>query len=95
MDQERAVSGMGELVGDLVRDLSSTSQLRKRATAIEFDEDAVDDVKIISQPKGVTLDDLKGYYYDGTAGQKTVVYVVDSGATPDTPVSQSPWWNNM
>ena len=62
---------------------------RAAPNKIEVIKDAVDDLKILSLPSGVAEKDPNylGYYYDATAGQDTMVYVVDSGAAIDHHVS--------
>jgi hypothetical protein len=45
------------------------------------------DLKVISQPPGSSLSDLSTYAYNTENSQQVVVYVVDSGANTDDPVS--------
>ncbi len=54
---------------------------RSSTNSIVLQANALDQLKLISQPQGVNLNDktLRGYYYDSTAGQETTVYVIDSG----------------
>jgi subtilisin family serine protease len=50
-------------------------------------EDAYDDLMVISQASGALLEDLPGYAYDSVGGQGITVYVVDSGINPAHEVS--------
>ena len=45
----------------------------------ESQEPAPDHLKIISQAEGQKFSDLKGYYYDKSAGGGITIYVIDSG----------------
>jgi hypothetical protein len=72
--------------GPHAQNLNGTSHfygLRNRSStnSIVLQANALDQLKLISQPQGVNLNDktLRGYYYDSTAGQETTVYVIDSG----------------
>jgi len=47
-------------------------------------QDARDDLKLISRARGV---ELPGYAYDSRGGQGITVYVIDTGINPDHPVS--------
>jgi hypothetical protein len=44
-------------------------------------------LKIVSQPPNIALDDLTGYYYLPEAGRGVTIYIVDSGANLHHPVS--------
>ena len=59
------------------------------SNGITLQSDALNDLKVTSQPRGIRLSDeyLKGYYYDSTAGQDTMVYVIDTGVDEWIPVS--------
>jgi hypothetical protein len=50
-------------------------------------DDAFDDLVVISQASGAPLDDLLGYAYDSMGGQGITVYVLDSGLYPAHEVS--------
>jgi subtilisin family serine protease len=50
-------------------------------------DDAYDDLMVISQASGALLEDLPGYAYDSVGGQGITVYVVDSGINPAHEVS--------
>ncbi|GJD02248.1 alkaline proteinase [Colletotrichum higginsianum] len=52
--------------------------------------DAVDELKVVSQPPGSNLKDLPGYRYASEAGKGVTIYVMDSGANP-----QNPEWAGM
>jgi len=45
------------------------------------------DLKVVSQPPGFNFPDLSTYAYDTEDSQQVVVYVVDSGANTNDPVS--------
>ena len=61
-------------------------------SSYSLDASAGPDIKVISQPRGVSLDDSKylGYYFESTAGQHTMVYVIDTGAQIEHEVSFNP-----
>jgi hypothetical protein len=44
-------------------------------------------LKIVSQPRNIALDDLTGYYYIPEAGRGVTIYIIDSGANLRHPVS--------
>jgi hypothetical protein len=44
-------------------------------------------LRIVSQPRNVPLEDLTGYYYIPEAGRGVTIYIVDSGANLRHPVS--------
>ena len=60
---------------------------RKRDGTILMQEDALDDLVVISQARGAELDDVPGYAYDSMGGQGITVYVFDSGINPAHEVS--------
>lgn len=66
----------------LTSDISVYQGKRAAPNKIEVIKNAVDDLKPLSLPSGVAENDENylGYYYNATAGQDTLVYVVDSGA---------------
>jgi len=73
-----------------------TCSHRKRDGTILMQDDAQDDLVVISQASGASLDDLPGYAYDSMGGQGITVYVFDSGLYPAhevsvTDVSESIW----
>jgi len=49
-------------------------------------QDALDDLKLISQARGAPLAGLPGYSYDSMGGQGITVYVLDTGINPNHPV---------
>ncbi|TDZ54006.1 Subtilisin-like protease 3 [Colletotrichum trifolii] len=46
---------------------------------------AVDELKVISLPKGATLAELPGFGYASEAGRGVTIYVVDTGANTESP----------
>ncbi|KAK6225204.1 alkaline proteinase [Colletotrichum tabaci] len=60
------------------------------STSTRLQSDAVDELKIVSQPPGSNLKDLPGYRYASEAGKGVTIYVMDSGANP-----QNPEWAGM
>jgi len=48
-------------------------------------QDAPDELKVISQAKGASIG-LPGYAYDARGGRGITVYVMDTGINPDHPV---------
>ena len=62
---------------------------QRSTNGVILQADAPKHLKLVSQPKGVGLDDkaLKGYYYDSAAGEETTVYVLDTGLDSSHPVS--------
>ncbi len=66
----------------------SSPRSRRSTNSIVLQADAFDSLKLISQPRGIDLNDqaLRGYYYDSTAGQKTTVYILDTGLEQNHPV---------
>jgi len=50
-------------------------------------QDARDELKVISQARGAPLAGLPGYAYDSRGGRGITVYVIDTGINPDHPVS--------
>ncbi|KAK1574358.1 uncharacterized protein LY79DRAFT_566041, partial [Colletotrichum navitas] len=57
---------------------------------IRLQSDAVDELKVISQPAGANLAELPGYGYAQEGGKGVTIYVVDTGVN-----SQNPEWINM
>ena len=59
-------------------------------------QDARDDLKVISQAEGALLSELPGYAYDSRGGRGITVYVIDTGINPNHPVSvpdyELPMW---
>ena len=79
---------------DTPRDLSnnswnqSTAQLESRQrNHFRQQEDAVLLLKIVSQPPEVPMDYLLGYDYMVQAGKGITIYIIDSGANLNHPVS--------
>lgn len=66
-------------------DLKSNLAHQKRDT-IRVQADARPELKVISQPFGVNLNDLPGYIYEETAPEVTV-FGMDFGINPNHPVS--------
>ena len=60
---------------------------RKRDGSILMQQDAGDELKVFSQARGALLSELPGYAYDARGGRGITVYVIDTGITPDHPVS--------
>ena len=50
-------------------------------------DDAPDDLMMLSQPPGVGFDELPGYAYSQVAGAGVTAYVIDSGADEGSIVS--------
>jgi len=50
---------------------------------------APDELKVISQPMGITLNAINSYAYQEEVSGNSMVYVVDSGSDPTHPVSAS------
>ena len=50
---------------------------------------APDELKVISQPLGITLNAINSYAYQEEVSGNSMVYVVDSGSDPTHPVSAS------
>jgi cerevisin len=46
-------------------------------------QDARDELKMISQARGASLSELPGYAYDSRGGRGITVYVIDSGINPN------------
>lgn len=67
---------------------AKTSLVERGAQIIQ--PDSPDQLKVLSQAKGQSLGDVKGYTYDDTAGQDVRVYIIDSGVKTDHEVSQAP-----
>lgn len=59
----------------------------KRDGTILTQQDALDDLKLVSQARGARLAELPGYSYDSRGGQGITVYVIDTGINPNHPVS--------
>ncbi|KAL0934950.1 uncharacterized protein CTRU02_209541 [Colletotrichum truncatum] len=57
---------------------------------IRLQSDAVDELKVISQPAGASLADLPGYGYASEAGKGVTIYVIDTGAN-----AENTEWTNM
>ncbi len=57
------------------------------ANSITCERPAPADLKILSVPEGASLWETQGYYYDSSAGQGTMVYVIEEGADTRIPVS--------
>jgi hypothetical protein len=70
----------------LKRDSGSNST--ESNTSFINDAEAPDQLRILSLGPGENLADSKGYKYDSVAGGGINIYVVDSGLTPTSPVSQ-------
>ena len=69
--------------------LESPSRLWKRDITTEAA--VVDDMVFISQPEGLSLNDMDhNYMYDSTAGAGQVAYLLDFGVNTDNPVRQMP-----
>ena len=60
---------------------------RKRDGSILMQQDARDELKVISQAGGALLSELPGYAYDSRGGRGITVYVIDTGINPNHPVS--------
>jgi len=60
---------------------------RKRDGSVLMQQDARDELKVISQAQGALLSDLPGYAYDSRGGRGITVYVMDTGINQDHPVS--------
>ena len=46
-------------------------------------QNARDDLKVISQARGASLAELPGYAYDARGGRGITVYVIDTGVNPN------------
>jgi hypothetical protein len=46
-------------------------------------QNARDDLKMISQARGASLSELPGYAYDSRGGRGITVYVIDTGINPN------------
>ncbi|KAF6817062.1 hypothetical protein CPLU01_13698 [Colletotrichum plurivorum] len=57
---------------------------------IRLQSDALDELKVISQPAGANLADLPGYGYPAEAGKGVTIYVIDTGAN-----AQNTEWTGM
>ncbi|KAK1999911.1 subtilisin-like protein [Colletotrichum falcatum] len=57
---------------------------------IRLQSDAVDELKVISQPAGANLAELPGYGYASEAGKGVTIYVVDTGVN-----GNNPEWSGM
>ena len=60
---------------------------RKRDGIILMQQNAPDELKIISQARGAYLSRLPGYAYDSMGGRGVTVYVIDTGINQHHPVS--------
>ena len=60
---------------------------RKRDGSILMQQDARDELRVISQARGATLSELPGYAYDSRGGRGITVYIIDTGINPDHIVS--------
>ena len=59
----------------------------KRDGSILMQQDARDELKVISQSSGAPLSELPGYAYDARGGRGITVYVVDTGINTNHIVS--------
>jgi hypothetical protein len=56
--------------------------------SVGWEKSSLDEIRIVSQPRGVAWDSLPKYFYrDDSLAEGTVIYMVDSGANPNLPVS--------
>jgi subtilisin family serine protease len=46
-------------------------------------QDARDELKVISQSRGASLSELPGYAYDSRGGRGITVYLIDTGINPN------------
>jgi cerevisin len=46
-------------------------------------QDARDELKVISQSRGASLSELPGYAYDSRGGRGITVYIIDTGINPN------------
>jgi len=61
---------------------------QKRDGTVLMQQDARDDLKVLSQARGArSLSGLPGYAYDARGGREITVYVIDTGIDPEHPVS--------
>jgi len=60
---------------------------RKRDGIITMQQIILDELKMFSQAPGASLSELTGYAFDSMGGQGITVYVIDTGITPNHPVS--------
>ncbi|KAK2010906.1 subtilisin-like protein [Colletotrichum eremochloae] len=68
----------------------SSASLHPRDHTIRLQSDAVDELKVISQPVGANLAALPGYGYAHEAGRGVTIYVVDTGV-----YSMNSEWSDM
>jgi len=60
---------------------------RKRDGSVLMQQDARDELKVISQAQRALLSELPGYAYDSRGGRGITVYVIDTGINQDHQVS--------
>jgi hypothetical protein len=60
---------------------------RKRDGTILTQGNAPQELKMFSQARGASLSRLPSYAYDSMGGRGITVYIIDSGITPNHPVS--------
>ncbi|TEA12064.1 Subtilisin-like protease 2 [Colletotrichum sidae] len=69
----------------LARGSRITARDDSNPPGIRLQEGAEDELKVISLPKGATLDELPGFGYASEAGRGVTIYVVDTGANTESP----------
>ena len=86
-DEQKTNASTMSNITTLTQPSSINSRRYTSANSIICEIPAPDDLKILSTPKGVSLQDTRGYYYDYSAGQGTTVYIIEEGADTSIPVS--------
>lgn len=67
--------------------MNSNLRHKKRDPVLSVQTNAPPELKVVSQPAGINLDNLPGYVYDPTSGEGITVFVLDYGYDSDNPVS--------
>lgn len=83
---ERATQSLDVLEPPMGR---MTETLHKRMTNFQLEMEVPDEMKIICQPRGKPLEEVRGYKYDATAGSGSTIYIIDSGLTLQDELSQT------
>ena len=73
--------------------MNSNLRHKKRDQEIHVQTNARPELKVVSQPAGINLDNLEGYFYDPTGGKDITVFILDYGYNGLDPVSAFPKTN--
>lgn len=70
--------------------VDSLLPLQKRDRGITRQRDAAEEMKFLSQPYHLGLQNFDAYVYDGSAGSGATVYISDTGANLNNIVFRHP-----